>query len=96
MTTKWKIVPVDPTEEMINAGENKDRPAAEYSGYSMEYADCERHYAAMLAASPKASEDEALVENVAEAIWKCKYGPGNRMAAERIARAVLKMLENET
>ena len=52
----WKAVPAEPTQEMIWAGEGKDKPAAEYSGYSTEYAYCETHYAAMLAAAPKKPE----------------------------------------
>lgn len=51
------VVPREPTEEMISAGEDRDRPAGEYSGYSTEFARCEQHYAAMIAASPFAKKD---------------------------------------
>lgn len=77
---KYKLVPVEPTAAMMFAW------VRAVNGSHNEYI-------AMLSASPPASQDEMLVEQVAEAIWKCKYGPGNRMAAERIARAVLKLLE---
>lgn len=52
----YQIVPKVPTEAMIDAGEDRDRPAAAWSGYSTEYASCEDHYAAMLAAASKVTE----------------------------------------
>jgi hypothetical protein len=52
----YQIVPKVPTEAMIDAGESQDREAAPWSGYSTEYARCEDHYAAMLAAAPKVTE----------------------------------------
>lgn len=45
----YAIVPKEPTEEMMDAGEAQDRPAAPWSSYSTEHARCEDHYAAMIA-----------------------------------------------
>jgi hypothetical protein len=52
----YVIVPLEPTDAMVDAGEALDRDAAPYSGYATEYARCETHYAAMLAAAPKVVE----------------------------------------
>jgi hypothetical protein len=49
----YAIVPKEPTDAMMDAGEAQDRAAAPWSGYSTEYARCEDHYTAMLAAAPK-------------------------------------------
>lgn len=78
----WKIVPVVPTGEMI------------YEGF-VESADPQDVWQPMLDAAPRASEDEALVEKVAEVI----YGASeydifvNVKSALPLARAVIKMLE---
>jgi hypothetical protein len=49
----YAIVPKEPTEEMLTAGEALDHAAAPGSGHSTQYARCEDHYGAMLAAAPK-------------------------------------------
>ena len=49
----------EPDARMVDAGEAEDAPAATYSGYSTEYADCQRHWVAMLAASPLAEDGDA-------------------------------------
>lgn len=52
----YVIVPKEPTEDMLTAGEALDRAAAPGSGHSTQYADCEDHYGAMLAAAPKVTK----------------------------------------
>lgn len=46
----------EPSDQMVDAGEACDQPAATYSGYAIEYATCERHWAAMYGASPLAED----------------------------------------
>ncbi len=87
---KWKLVPVEPTEEMEDAlwvamfEEPREVSPLAYAGIT-----------AMLAASPPASQDEELVEKVARAAyraWDCHHAHAREEWRE-VARAVLKMLE---
>ena len=57
---KYVLVPREPTQEMIDAGEAKDCPAATYSGYAEERATAEDHYRAMIAAAPTLPNSEEV------------------------------------
>ena len=95
---RYKIVPVEPTEEMEDAlwgamfEEPRDISPITYAGIS-----------AMLAAAPKASEDEELVSALLDTpIWRDASGIATTLRdaldgwnTESAARAVLKMLEGE-
>jgi hypothetical protein len=61
--SEWVLVPREPTREMVDAGDDCDYPAAEYSVYSTIPADAETHYRAMLAAAPPAPATELFAEN---------------------------------
>lgn len=84
--SKWKIVPVMPTEEMEEAVEH----IADDRDYH------EDIYCCMIASAPPASQDEELVEKVIDGLLEADrsfrgYGPAEYWAY--MARAVLKMLE---
>lgn len=48
----WKLVPVEPTDAMIDAGDEINEAGAAWSGYAEIPASAEKHYRAMLAAAP--------------------------------------------
>lgn len=70
---RYKLVPVEPTDEMLHAALN-----APYG----------KPWSAGIAAAPKASEDEALVEKLIETLAQVSASDYSTQA-----RAVLKMLE---
>lgn len=78
----WKMVPVEPTEEMLRAAVSKDD--AEFYGDAMVLEEVARDYAAMLAAAPHAaitSESATQVkaarfENVSCSQCGRDFGPG--------------------
>lgn len=91
---KWKLVPVEPTEEMVismQAGGGKPDASHEYYGV----------WSDMLTASPPASEDGDLLNRLAFTICEFDDEPGlchcggkcTNDHAIAMARAVLKMLE---
>lgn len=79
---RWKLVPVEPTEEMLDACDF----------VSGSWDDHEDVYSTAVAAAPKASQDEELVEKVAKAIMFDAESRGG-ISPMNAARAVLKMLE---
>lgn len=85
--TQWKLVPVEPTDEMAHAFTESIQFWMEENGEDKDV------YQSMLAAAPKASEDEELVETVALMLarWDMEYYP---VTNQNKARAILKMLEN--
>lgn len=77
---KYKLVPVEPTEEMVDAAEDY-----------MEFIDTTGEvWDAMLAAAPPASQDEELVSRLAAVLTAIDPETDHMRDA---ARAVLKMLE---
>lgn len=80
--TEWKIVPVTATNGMCECGAAHEGPVPPISTSQADYA-----YAAMLTASPDASQDDELVERVAVCLWKAdKSKPG---WANTLARACI-------
>lgn len=66
MTTKWKLVPVEPTLSMCKAGIGEPNP-----GLST-VLNCQDALRRALAAAPDPTHDEALVELIATTIvWRC-------------------------
>ena len=84
--TEWKLVPVEPTEEMVSANHCECGNAQERDWYII------TDYQSMPAAAPKASEDEALVERVALQLQQWDWS-NNTVTAINRARVILKMLE---
>jgi hypothetical protein len=81
---RWKLVPVEISYAM------RDAWGVEDLGPGVSEAD----WRAMLAAAPKASEDEALVVKIADTIWEAMNVDESDPTSTRCAaRAALKMLE---
>ena len=84
--TRWKLVPVEPTEEMENAGWIDKEDVCPCDIYS-----------AMLSAAPSPEEDEGLMMRIRFAVSDPGRIVGARDANETLqnwqARAVLKALE---
>jgi hypothetical protein len=73
---RWKLVPVEPTEEMLNAS------AAIPCGFTPDREYDAAVYRAMLAAAPAAPEapSDAVVERVAEALWRWMNRPSRKQS----------------
>ena len=90
MTTEWRIVPVEPTGAMVK------------KAYPYCTDDAKECWDEIIAAAPRASEDEALVERLAHTLAPKAWSYGNRAplsqqlrqtASKRHVRAILKALE---
>jgi hypothetical protein len=101
--TEWKLVPVEPTEEMSRSGSVQTEVGGDWrAGSTLNDAEASTCYTAMLAAAPKASEDAELVWKAAQSMCRRRnphciaYGDACLNATCDVhteARAVLKMLE---
>ena len=80
MTTEWRIVPVKLTSEMIGEA---------YAYCADDAVGC---WDDILAAAPRASEDEALVEDVVNAVRHTST-KSDWMSLDGLVRAILKALE---
>lgn len=80
---KWKIVPVDPTQEMTSnvvlPGMDRTRAVAMFQS--------------MASRSPNASDDEELVERVREEISRVLLQYGHEYSFGEAARAAIKIME---
>ena len=67
----WKLVPVEPTEEMVNAFKSADLTELRRYGVTISrlLVRFTQNYRAMLAAAPTPPENKALLEAVAEVVW---------------------------
>ena len=70
-TEGWKLVPVEPTEEMVNAFKSADLTELRRYGVTISrlLVRFTQNYRAMLAAAPTPPENKALLEAVAEVVW---------------------------
>ena len=66
----WKLVPVEPTEAMIDAGDEINEAGAAWSGYSEIPASAEKHYRAMLAAAPTPPASTDQPEDFTADVWQ--------------------------
>lgn len=78
---KWKMVPVEPTREMLDAGQNQQ--------WAGEGAD--DIYAAMLAAAPEFEPDDKMVERASRCFQMTLYAQLGSTPADAV-RAALKAL----
>jgi hypothetical protein len=92
--TEWKLVPVDPTDEMTRFGSVQTEIGGSWrEGSTLNDAEAATCYTAMLAAAPQASEDEELVERVARAL---RFAGRSTLGDPRcllITRAILAILD---
>lgn len=81
---KWKLVPVEPTEEMLKASSRGDANRARI------------YYRAMLSAAPEPDDEtiKELGEAIAAAIWETATEQYQKLG-EYAARAALKALSDE-
>lgn len=82
---QWKLVPVEPTPEMLKAGEGaagEQDVAVMLAGgkSSVDNVYCGPVYAAMLSAAPSPDGDEDEVERVADAIIAAQAGPAKKLS----------------
>lgn len=85
--TKWKLVPVEPTDEMVEAAWGSKGP--DYVGWAKCIYRASDAYSAMLEATPQppALTDERIFE-LAESFGEFKYGDAQGFKRIEFARAI--------